>query len=582
MARSAATLTPTAPKTPSASKKASEDKVQQAEGLRDTVEQIVVAFILALLVRGFSAEAFVIPTGSMAPTLMGRHKELTCPECGNVFQVGATEDNEEALNRRQGLVIEYGTCNNCRVPSPVHEQPSFKGDRIVVMKFLYSMPFLTGGGAPRRWDVVVFKYPEEPEVNYIKRLVGLPNEELQVYFGNILTRPLGSQQPFKFERRPLEHQQAMQMLVYNDNHRPKHFESMPEWRRWKTEAAWTESESGVYRAKDSADWAKLGYKHLVPEPEQIEAVLSGRPSPTPPRPTLITDYYSYNSKEYARADGRIETGNWFQPHWVGDLTLSFRLADVSSSGQFRIELVRGGASNLCEIDFATGMATLYHDGKPLGPAQQTGIRPRGRHDIAYANVDGRLTLWVVGRTPFGDGLVYDDGSSPHPIPTAADLDPAAIGIKGGTAAVSDLVLKRDIYYTQRPGQPDYYVPLDGSRRAAELFDRLADPAQFSIWSELKTKEYPIRPGHYMMMGDNSPCSKDGRGWEQKDQLNPNYPDVGWDPNQREYWEVPESLLIGKAFYVYWPHGKPFGPDWQISRDFRVPFRPYFERMKWIR
>jgi signal peptidase I len=86
----------------------------------------------------------------------------------------------------------------------------------------------------------------------------------------------------------------------------------------------------------------------------------------------------------------------------------------------------------------------------------------------------------------------------------------------------------------------------------------------------------------MMMGDNSPCSKDGRGWEQKDQLNPNYPEIGWDPNQREYWEVPESLLIGKAFYVYWPHGKPFGPDWQISRDFRVPFRPYFERMKWIR
>ena len=48
------------------------------------------------------------------------------------------------------------------------------------------------------------------------------------------------------------------------------------------------------------------------------------------------------------------------------------------------------------------------------------------------------------------------------------------------------------------------------------------------------------------------------------------------------WEVPRPLLTGKAFYVYWPHGVPFGPDIAADPDFRVPFRPYFERMKWIR
>jgi hypothetical protein len=42
-------------------------------------------------------------------------------------------------------------------------------------------------------------------------------------------------------------------------------------------------------------------------------------------------------------------------------------------------------------------------------------------------------------------------------------------------------------------------------------------------------------------------------------------------------DVPTELVI-----VYWPHGKPFGPDIRLSRDFRIPFRPYFERMKWIR
>ena len=64
------------------------------EGHRETVEAIVVAMILALLVRGFEAEAFVIPTGSMAPTLMGRHKEITCPQCGYVYAVNASEEVE--------------------------------------------------------------------------------------------------------------------------------------------------------------------------------------------------------------------------------------------------------------------------------------------------------------------------------------------------------------------------------------------------------------------------------------------------------------------------------------------------------
>ncbi len=43
-----------------------------------------------------------------------------------------------------------------------------------------------------------------------------------------------------------------------------------------------------------------------------------------------------------------------------------------------------------------------------------------------------------------------------------------------------------------------------------------------------------------------------------------------------------QFLTGKAFYVYWPHGVPFGPDVRLNRDTRLIFRPYVERMKWIR
>jgi hypothetical protein len=90
---------------------ASESHPQAHEGHRDTVEAIVVAFILALVVRGFEAQAFVIPTGSMAPTLMGRHKELACPECGFVYAVNASEEVEPRASTR---TVHSGLCVNCR------------------------------------------------------------------------------------------------------------------------------------------------------------------------------------------------------------------------------------------------------------------------------------------------------------------------------------------------------------------------------------------------------------------------------------------------------------------------------------
>ena len=66
--------------------------------IRETIESIVIAFVLAFLFRTFEAEAFVIPTGSMAPTLMGRHKDVVCPKCGCPYQVSASEEVDEAGN----------------------------------------------------------------------------------------------------------------------------------------------------------------------------------------------------------------------------------------------------------------------------------------------------------------------------------------------------------------------------------------------------------------------------------------------------------------------------------------------------
>ena len=557
------------------------------ESMRDFVEQIVIAFILAFLIRGFDAEAFVIPTGSMAPTLMGRHKEVTCPQCGILYAINASDETEEFIVNRR--LPEVGICGNCRYRTEVTDTPSFKGDRILVMKFPYELPSLPGSAGPERWDVVVFHYPEKPETNYIKRLVGLPGDDLRIVHGDIQTQPTGSKSGFNIERKPLIHLDAMQMLVYDDAHRPKAFDGKPAWQRWMPGEAWAEVAPGTFATKttDPATWADLRYRHLVPDPEQWAAVEQGKPLPRAPRATLITDFYAYNTNISPAMDQWLqEHEGYLQPNWVGDLSVEAHVDVVSTTpqGQLRLELIEAGVSHRCEVDLTTGQASLYRRDQKLAEAKTT-LAGAGGHDVRFANVDDRMTLWVDGATPFGAGIEFEEVSGADYLPTVRDLDPVGIAVRGASAKVSGLVLKRDIYYTQDPRYPDYNIPgvhemiAPGDRRdnsrVVKLFDFLSDPARFGELKNLATHEpYPISPDHFMMMGDNSPRSADSRAWENRDSQ--------WRVEDRMSWEVPRSLLIGKAFFIYWPHGKPFGPDIRINRDFRVPFRPYFERMKWIR
>src|SRR4051812_48827948 len=58
---------------------------------RQTIEFLLLLGIGILLLRTFAAEAYVVPTGSMAPTLLGFHKELTCPNCKFPFVIGMDE-----------------------------------------------------------------------------------------------------------------------------------------------------------------------------------------------------------------------------------------------------------------------------------------------------------------------------------------------------------------------------------------------------------------------------------------------------------------------------------------------------------
>lgn len=80
------------------------------DGNREIVETIVFVVVLVLLLKTFLAEAFVIPTGSMATTLLGYHKDVVCEQCKYPFRVNASEEVE---SKPPDQVIEW-TCPNCR------------------------------------------------------------------------------------------------------------------------------------------------------------------------------------------------------------------------------------------------------------------------------------------------------------------------------------------------------------------------------------------------------------------------------------------------------------------------------------
>ncbi|MCP5160004.1 MAG: signal peptidase I [Gammaproteobacteria bacterium] len=83
------------------------------------------------------------------------------------------------------LVLRSFVVEPFRIPSESMLPTLLKGDFILVNKFAYGLRLpvlntkLLGSGQPARGDVVVFRYPREPSVAYIKRVIGLPGDRLE-------------------------------------------------------------------------------------------------------------------------------------------------------------------------------------------------------------------------------------------------------------------------------------------------------------------------------------------------------------------------------------------------------------------
>jgi signal peptidase I len=569
-------------------------------GVRETVESLLVAIVLALLFRAFECEAFIIPTGSMAPSLNGQHFDLECENCQLRYHSGTDGEQERNNGKHRGHSTHCPVCQYQTVLSasrklkPDHQ--SNNGDRILVNKFVYDFV------EPKRFDVIVFKNPNNGKQNYIKRLIGLPGDNLSIENGDIhlFDGQEGNWGGKQIARKPPKKLHHVLQVVDDTHHIGKYLTQIQWPSRWQDFSgtnSWAIEDGGehpVFRTADNGDGEQwLRYRHFQPRKSEWATIESGSlpgrmKGGELPVGELIRDQYAYNDTMREIELSERYENKFRNPgfHWVGDIGLDCNVDVGSSSGKLLLDVVEGGVHFLCAIDVGTGKATLSTKTETsskiefvdeggatvTNPEAETTVKGPGSYQIEYVNADDQIHLWVDGGYVNFDAATYQRNDVPMPYYSktdAGDAEPLAVGGDGAKLVVQRLKAVRDIYYTSTLDKGNIDNE-SGWMNPDDIYSYLRTP---ELWSKPKAQDYfKQRKGmqkpmlslkdfdddergldQFLPMGDNSPNSLDGRFWNGK-----NY--------------VERNLLIGRAAFVYWPHtvNKPF------------PYCPNFWEMGFIR
>jgi signal peptidase I len=547
------------------------------EGLKETLESLVVALILAFVFRAFIVEAFVIPTGSMAPTLYGAHGTIVCEDCGMEFAYGVRDlsDPRRASRVRTDSRALCPNCNHANTQLKINDERRNRerGDRILVLKW----PLDLGADwfQPARWDVTVFKDPADGTTNFIKRLIGLPHEVLTIIDGDVYTVPV--------EEISAEAREALEGIVLAkhelyEKERGGRLSAVPQ-----SVLDELDGKLNIARKTSAAQmalWTTV-YDHDFPprtlgtdQPRWVAEHQSSSGWDVSSRRirfadrNLVDDYITMAGKEIdARCAYNIQRS---RAHAVADMRLSFVVTPHAGSGTIHLRLEKHGRVFWASLSM-NGTVTLRESNEPpvasdvaMASTTLEPFVPGKSYEIAFENVDYRLALSV------GRNEVWSSSKAPEsPAFYAPDLGklrryritnapPPRIYGSGGDFEISHLVIERDIYY--------YHDP---SHRALSL-----PWAPRSGWA---SPEGPIllRDGEYFMLGDNTTASKDSRLWDVRG------PHLKARGARFQLGTVPRDQLIGKAFYVYWPSGLPIQWLPRIG-SWNWTVVPDVGRMRWIR
>ncbi len=507
---------------------------------RALAEALISLLIAVILFRTFLAEGYMISTGSMAPALLGYHKRVACPTCQAEFAFGVAYDTDDPADsesddaRRQKAV-----CPNCgQTGILVSSVPRNHGDQLLVFKqtYLYRNP--------GRWEVIVFRNPADPTEAFVKRVVGLPGETMQIVDGDVVING-------ELCRKNWADQRELRQLVHE--HHAADEESLsekspavhPHWVAEDPESgghpAW-QADGASFRLTDDdgTETAWVNYAHWIRRggQHQTSVALADWPKDIPPdsvppaglrydklthrlscvgalpekvRDTLyelsqgpefrdvvedlyeqshiapIADFYGYNSADQQQV-----------PTVVRDLMWSGRVQIAGGRGEFRIEMSTGPMDFAAVFDFDRGEVRLYVE-ESKDPAATAGLPLGLLHGDAVVEMslfDQQALVAVNGVT------VLPPVHFQTPAGSRVTRHPVRFGAHGLKLQVNDIKLYRDVYYTAQH-----------TRHAVG-------------------KPHTLGSDEYFVLGDNSPVSHDSRRWNAA--------------------PVPGNLLVGKPFLVHLP------------------------------
>lgn len=510
------------------------------EPVLSQIASFVGFFIWLLTFKSFFLPLFIIPTGSMAESLCGAHAAYACPNCGHEFQVGFQRPPDGSIVPESDPVAV--ACPNCRWEQGYRNTPLERrmrptaGDRIVV----HGWPFVFGGGlAAQRWDVVVFKNPSEPAVNYIKRLIGLPGEKLEIIDGDIFVNDAIAPKTRAAQR-------ALWFPYYNHDFRPREAgigNYLPQWVSSAGGSSWRDLDSRAPR------FDGVGVERQ--EIAFVTAAPRGRGANDATPAGEIVDRYGYNQPY--RPD-RLDTP---QTNIVRDVRLSSDVAITEGNGYVELRTTKF-ADVLSARLYADGRVTLEHERAGGGErslwAEGRISPPRTPVRFALSNVDYRVSVEIDGverlhstaeqysiNPGAARSLAQFRAQNAYPV-----LRIAAADVR---AAFSRLLIERDIYYTHI--EPD---PSGRLRGHAAMGNPLT-----------------LGPEEYFVLGDNSPASEDGRLWRR---VGPHLQAL-LKAGAYQLGTVPADQMIGRAFLVYWPGFLPLYPG-------GPNILPDLGRVRWIR
>lgn len=363
-----------------------------------------------------------ITSGSMANSFWGPSFRVTCGNCGFSFRCDAESEEFIPHDRR-------AVCPNCAYGNNPLTRRNWD-------RFGEQVKFDPGSlhhGAPDRWDAVAFQTPGKPNRIGIKRIIGLPNEWIEIRQGDIYVDG-------RLLRKRLPVQRELSVQVYEAAFRP----DRSPWRPVSEDSRWRPTDTGFScdSTKDSSieavDW--LEYHNLPAEPLALGVQ---RPDEAP-----IKDNLAYNQgiSRQLNVVRDVMLSCWVRLAGAGDLVLR---ADY---GDYPVEIL---------ISARTHIMSVKIDGRVLAQ-KQIPLMVSLPCRVEFSLYDRQCLLAIDGRT-----LVN------LPLPAQRTRGPASrpfrIGAQGVRVWVSQLRIYRDTYYlndrglalpwhlTRRLGEDEYFL-----------------------------------------------------------------------------------------------------------------------------